>query len=250
MWTKAPGVSQKELNGIEPHGQRPRQVYTGLEPGVVRSKGDVIMSFRNPASLVLLSFVAAVPSSAQMDFSGDWAPRFYEDQPERVPGPELGDYLGLPINAAARMRADTWSASLLTLPEWQCRPHGADYIWRGPSNLRIWKEVDPVSREIVAWHAEWLRSVDRPVYMDGRPHPPEYAPHTWAGFSTGKYEGDVLTTTVTHLKESYIRRNGMARSEKATVTEHWIRHGDWLTVVTDRQRSRISDRTVRAQHRL
>jgi hypothetical protein len=74
--------------------------------------------------------------------------------------------------------------------------------------------------------------VDRPVYMDSRPHPPDYAPHTWAGFSTGKYEGDVLTTYVTHLKESYIRRNGMARSEKATVTEHWIRHGDWLTVVT------------------
>jgi len=167
-----------------------------------------------------------------MDFSGDWAPRFYEDQPERVPGPEIGDYLGLPINAAARMRADTWDASIYTLPEWQCRPHSADYIWRGPSNLRIWKEVDPVTREIVAWHAEWLRSVDRPVYMDGRPHPPAYAAHSWSGFSTGKWEGDVLTTYVTHLKEGYIRRNGMARSEKATLVEHWIRHGDWLTVVT------------------
>jgi hypothetical protein len=144
----------------------------------------------------------------------------------------IGDYLGLPINAAARMRADTWDASIYTLPEWQCRPHGGDYIWRGPSNLRVWKEVDPVTREIVAWHAEWLRSVDRPIYMDGRPHPPEYAAHSWAGFSTGKYEGDVLTTYVTHLKESYIRRNGMARSEKATFVEHWIRHGDWLTVVT------------------
>ena len=174
----------------------------------------------------------AMPAVAEMDFSGDWAPRFYEDQPERGPGPELGDYLGLPINAAARMRADTWDASIQTLPEWQCRPHSADYIWRGPSSLRIWKEVDPVTREIVAWHAEWLRSVDRPIYMDGRAHPPSYAAKSWAGFSTGKWEGDVLTTYVTHLKEGYIRRNGMARSEKATLVEHWIRHGDWLTVVT------------------
>ena len=47
------------------------------------------------------------------------------------------------------MRADTWDASIQTLPEWQCRPHSADYIWRGPSNLRIWKEVDPVTRQIV-----------------------------------------------------------------------------------------------------
>ncbi len=119
----------------------------------------------------VLVLLTAMPVFAQVDFSGEWSPRFYEDQPERVPGPELGDYLGLPINAAARMRADTWSASLLTLPEWQCRPHSADYIWRGPSQLRISKEVDPVTREVVAWHAEWLRSIDRKIYMDDRPHP-------------------------------------------------------------------------------
>jgi hypothetical protein len=181
---------------------------------------------------ILLMAAAAVPAFGQIDFSGEWAPRFYEDQPERVPGPELGDYLGLPINAAARMRADTWDASLLTLPEWQCRPHGADYIWRGPSNLTITKEVDPVTREITAFHAVWLRSVDRPVYLDNRPHPPEYANHTWAGFTTAKWDGDMLTTYVTHMKEGYIRRNGVPRSDLATLTEHWMRHEDFLTVVT------------------
>lgn len=184
------------------------------------------------ALLLVTAAALATPAFAQIDFSGEWAPRFYEDQPERVPGPELGDYLGLPINAAARMRADTWDASLLTLPEWQCRPHAADYIWRGPSNLTISKEIDPVTREITAFHAEWLRSVDRPVYLDNRPHPPDYANHTWAGFTTAKWEGDMLTTNVTHLKEGYIRRNGVPRSDLATLTEHWIRHGDFLTVVT------------------
>lgn len=187
----------------------------------------------NGAALSWLGLALTVtPAMAQVDFSGEWAPRFFEDQPERVPGPELGDYLGLPINDAARLRADSWDASLLTLPEWQCRPHSADYIWRGPSTLRISKEVDPVSREIVGFHAEWLRSVDRPVYLDGRPHPPDWSAHTWAGFTTAKWEGDVLTTYVTHLKEGYIRRNGMPRSDLATLTEHWIRHGNWLTVVT------------------
>src|SRR5438105_1246335 len=149
----------------------------------------------------------ATPAFAQVDFSGEWAPRFYEDQPERVPGPELGDYLGIPINDAARMRGDTWQASIQTLDEWQCRPHSADYIWRGPSPLRITKEVDPVTRQITAFHAEWLRSVDNVIYLDGRPHPPDYAAHTWGGFATGKWEGDTLTVTVTHLKEGYVRRN-------------------------------------------
>ena len=42
----------------------------------------------------------------------------------------------------------------------------------------------------------------------------------------------MLTVTITHLKESYIRRNGVPRSDLATVTEHLVRHGDWLTVAT------------------
>src|ERR1051326_8783242 len=110
-----------------------------------------------PVLLVVCAVMAGIPAFALVDFSGEWAPRFYEDQPERVAGPELGDYLGLPITDAARARADTWSASIQTLPEWLCRPHSADYIWRGPSNLHIWKEADPHSREIKQFHAECSR---------------------------------------------------------------------------------------------
>ena len=39
-----------------------------------------------------------------MDLSGEWAPLFHEDQPERIPGPDIGDYLGLPITDAARQK--------------------------------------------------------------------------------------------------------------------------------------------------
>jgi hypothetical protein len=193
----------------------------------------MFLCFRVAAvSIVLWVLMSSIPAYAQVDFTGEWAPRFYEDQPERVAGPELGDYLGLPITDAARMRADTWNAAVQTLPEWQCRPHSADYIWRGPSNLHIWKEVDPVTRAITAFHAEWLRSVDNVYFLDGRPHPSPNAAHTWGGFATAKWDGDILTITVSHLKEGYVRRNGVPRSDLATVTEHWIRHGNWLTVVT------------------
>ena len=60
---------------------------------------------------------------------------FHEDQPERIPGPEIGDYLGLPITDAARLRGDIWDAEILTLPEHQCKPHPADYGPRGPFNF-------------------------------------------------------------------------------------------------------------------
>src|ERR1700691_1356991 len=103
----------------------------------------------NPVKIVgflaLLFALVTLPSRqafAQLDPSGDWNPQFTEDQLERVPGPEIGDYLGIPINDAARLRGDSWEASLLELPVNQCRPHPSDYAWRGPANLRIWKGVD------------------------------------------------------------------------------------------------------------
>ncbi|MDP8990561.1 MAG: hypothetical protein M3N41_10850 [Acidobacteriota bacterium] len=179
--------------------------------------------------------MGSVIAQAQVDFTGDWNVLAHEDIVERIPGPALGDYLGIPLNAAARLRADSWDASLLTMPEWQCRPHSSDYVWRGPSPMRIWKEMDPVRRDILAWRVQSAASgleFSRTVYLDDRPHPPETAAHTWAGFSTGKWDGDMLTVTVTHLKEGYIRRNGVERSDLATVTEHWIRNGNYLTVAT------------------
>jgi hypothetical protein len=68
--------------------------------------------------------------------------------------------------------------------------------------------------------------------MDGRPHPPDYAEYTFQGFSTGAWEGNMLTITTTHLKTNYYRRNGVPSSDKRTVVEHWTRHAEFLTVVT------------------
>ena len=52
--------------------------------------------------------------------------------------------------------------------------------------------------------------------------------HTWSGFSTGEWDGDVLVVTTTHLKEAYIRRSGLMRSDQATVRTRWRRIGDYL----------------------
>ena len=86
----------------------------------------------------------ALPAIAQVDFVGEWAPRYHEDQPERIPGPALGDYLGIPVNDALRLRADSWDAGIQSMPERQCIPHPSTYSFRGPANLRVSKEADPV----------------------------------------------------------------------------------------------------------
>jgi hypothetical protein len=189
-----------------------------------------------PALALLTTLLSADPALAQMEFSGEWAPVQDEDN---TGNPYVGEFLGIPMSRAGSLRAQAWNASLYTLPEWQCRPHGAMYISRGPSQVRIWKEVDPVSRQITAYHAEWLRSVDNPYFMDGRLHPTSpLAPHTWGGFSTAVFEGEMLKITTTHLKEDYYRRNGVPSSDDATLTQYWIRRGDyltWITIAYDRQ---------------
>src|SRR5437868_1985352 len=136
--------------------------------------------------LLLLAAALAVPASAQINLSGVWSNRLHEDFPDRLAGPELGDYAGLPIDAADRMRGETWDASLITLPEYQCRVHPSDYA---PSfaDIRIWEEYDRDTQVLIAIHIHHFAwGTERTIWMDGRPHPPDYALHTAMGFSTGK----------------------------------------------------------------
>src|SRR5258708_6679583 len=144
--------------------------------------------------MLLLSVVAiaqpARPANPP-DISGEWRLESDED-PGALGGlgqPPLGDYLGIPFNDAGRMRADTSAESLWGTPEYQCRPHSAPHQWRGLGGVRILKEQDPLSRDVRAYHIQFMRSLDWPVYMDSRPHPPAYAPHTSTGLSTGAWPG-------------------------------------------------------------
>jgi hypothetical protein len=178
--------------------------------------------------VALLAYLgaAAAPAFAQIDFSGEWAPVRSMDNSE---DPWIGDWVGLPLNEAGLARAEAWDASLLSLPEYQCRPHGWAYIYRGPTQMRISKDVDPFTREVVAYQPEWHQSTNMPVYLDGRGHPPEDSAHSWGGFSTARWEGDMLRISTTNLKEDYVRRNGAMVSDLAKITTWWIRRGDYLT---------------------
>jgi hypothetical protein len=180
----------------------------------------------------LFAFFIGVPAFAQIDLTGNWNPLMHEDALERGPGPEVGDYLGLPINDAARLRAYAWDASLLTVPEHQCKPHPSTYGFRGVGMLRISSDIDEATQGIRAIHThiQWQEQ-RRTIWMDGRPHPPDYAPHTWQGFSTGRWEGNNLVVTTTHLKAGWMRRNGLALSDRARMTDIFMRHGDTLTHV-------------------
>ena len=164
------------------------------------------------------------------DISGVW--QRITDEKDSVGQPPLGDYTGIAFNEAGRLRAETTPESIWGTPEYQCRPHSAPHQWRGVGGVQILKEQDSVTRDVKVYHLQFMRSLDRPIFMDGRPHPPAYAPHTWSGFSTGEWVGNTLKVTTTHLKEGYLRRGGPQTTDVYAMTEYITRHDDTLTVVT------------------
>ena len=184
--------------------------------------------------VVIAALMTAPPAQAQIDLTGFWASQMHEDRPHRVPGAELGDYTGLPINDAARQKASSWDASVLSLPERMAQPHAPQYFMRGPGpDMRVQQRVDPITGELVAYTIEGVFGRnDRIIWMDGRPHPSPYSEHLWDGFSTGRIVGNQLIVTTTHMKYGVLQRNGVPSSPKATMTEIFTRHGDMLTMMS------------------
>ena len=182
--------------------------------------------------LLACALLLGAGGASALDLQGIWYPIFHEDQTERVPGPDAGDYLGLPINEAARLRADSWDPNLLTVPEHQCKPHPGNYGTRGVGQMRIWEDRDPVTLQLIKinTHIQWQEQ-RRSLWMNGKAPPPDFAAHTWQGFSTGHFDGDVLVVDTSRLKAGWIRRNGLALSDRAHMQERFIRHGDILTHV-------------------
>ena len=183
--------------------------------------------------VVVAAMLAAPPADAQLDLTGNWSPPRQEDRLERGPGPALVDYLGLPINRQGRQFALSWNPSRYTLPEHQCQVHTVGYIYRGPLRLRIWEERNPDSQELIAIN-QYISTYEqsRTIWMDGRPHPSQNAPHTWMGFSTGEWIGNKLRVRTTHIKQGWHRRNGLPSSDRMELIEYFAKHGDVLTHIT------------------
>ena len=172
------------------------------------------------ASLAALS--VALPARAEVDISGFWQRIRHEwEQPEG--GPELGDYSLYPLNEEALSRAHAYDPAIDEVQQQrQCWPHSIGYAMFSLAPMQIHQESEHIIFRVMANEA--LRT----VWMDGRPHPPEYALHTWYGFSTGEWVDNTLVVTTSHVKEGHVRRNGVPHSDQIKVTEYFTRHGENL----------------------
>ena len=176
----------------------------------------------------------AIPASGQqVDLAGMWSATLgnHEELPLRGdPGVEVGEYVGIPLNDAARQHAESWTPTMHSLLEWQGRPHPVTYAMRAPRpDFRMGAIVDPKTERLIAYTITGLFGrADRTIWLDGRPRPSKYAEHQWQGFSTGEWIGGGLKVTTTHIKYSFVHRNGIPLSPYAVMTEYYWPHGDNL----------------------
>ncbi len=174
---------------------------------------------------------AGFPALAQIDLSGSWASKNHEDALERGAGPNPDDFTGVPFNASGRAKALSYSQSQISMPTRICALYSQWHLMVGTFGIKIWHETDPLTGKVVAWVIGPVE--DRApftIWIDGRPHPSKDAPHSQEGFTTGEWDGDVLTSYTTHMMTGYLRRNGVMHSDQATMTIHFILHGDMLTL--------------------
>lgn len=203
---------------------------------------NIKITLKSLVILLLVFFSFSRTASAQFpvsgegfDLSGMWAAILHEDFYDRIPGSGLGEYTGIPINAAARQKAEAWDASILSQPSRQAQPHPAQYSFRGPfPNLRIDRIMEPITGRIIGYRTEGTYgNADRTIWLDGRPHPDELIGyHAWNGFSTGEWQNGVLVVTTTHMKYGVYQRNGVPASPYGRMSEFWFLNGEYLTIVS------------------
>jgi hypothetical protein len=207
-------------------------------------KDDKIMRM-HLSTLALVAAISASPLFAQgppsdgqppmVELTGSWTMVNDEERLVRIdPGPELGNFTGFPLNAAGKQKALAWNATIQAVPEHQSRAHAGTYSMRGPNpSPHIGELIDPVTRRLIAYTLTGLfENANRTIWLDGRPHPSEFAEHLWTGFSTGAWENGMLHVTTTHLKQMFIQRNGIPVSPYAVMHEFFIRHGDRMLLIS------------------
>jgi len=180
------------------------------------------------AALVCGAALQAVPASAQVDLTGNWVRR---GQADNGASNEPVDLMGIPVSADGRAKALSYDIASLSATERQCQMYTPFYALFGPFSLQISAAPDPITQKLLAWKIDgWIDRDATMIWMDGRPHPPDVAPHSHGGFATGKWEGDALTVVQTHFKMGDMKRHRAISSDRATLTYRFVRHGDLLTV--------------------
>jgi hypothetical protein len=207
------------------------------------------LSAQQPAPAAQASRAPLTPrAAAPIDLAGYWVSVVTEEWLWRMTTPRKGDYTSIPLSEEGRKVADLWDPAT----DGSCKAYGAAGLMRMPTRLTI------------SWQSDDVLEVDTDAGQQTRllrfggafASAPAPGPRALQGHSVAAWEpiggppvlrngtrigapapvGGALRVVTSNLLEGWLRKNGVAYSEAATLTEYWDRmtfpNGDTWLVVT------------------
>jgi len=207
---------------------------------------------------------------APVDLTGTWVSVITEEWTYRMLTPRKGtDFIGIPMNAAARKIAMAWDPAADKAAGLQCKGYGAPGLMRLPGRARIsWQDDSTLKLDYdtgeqtrlfhfggrppagiqPSWQgysvAEW-EMIAPPLPFgpgglgadSGGPPPGGGPPDPPPGLFAGPRPSRSLKVVTTGLRPGYLRKNGVPYGEKTVLAEYLDQrtepNGDnWFTVVT------------------
>lgn len=180
--------------------------------------------------------LAAAPLRAQPedvpDISGFWNVRFGADPDEAALVDELpddavviddagggelglGNFGGLELTEAAVAEIESYDHSEELARENTCDAPSVAFYMQAPFPMEIHQD-----RNLIVFQMEYF-DMYRVLFLDGRGHPGEDAPHTRSGHSIAHWEGDTLVVDTTHIRSSTFMNNGLTHSEDLHLVERF-----------------------------
>jgi hypothetical protein len=140
-----------------------------------------------------------------------------------------GDFAGLKLKPAAVEQVKKYDYSQELKRENTCVPPSVVFYMQAPFPMEIYQ-----GRDLIVFKMEYFDMV-RVVFLDGRRDPPDSAPHSKSGFSTGHWDGDTLVVETSHIEPGTFMNNGFSHSADIKLSERFRLSPDgntlWLTQV-------------------
>jgi hypothetical protein len=144
-----------------------------------------------------------------------------------VPELPIGDFGGLTVTQRAKDEVARFDPAAQRGPSEACVPPSLTYIMQAPFPMEI-----HTTQQMIVFKLEYYDMI-RIIFLDGRGHPPADAPHTKAGHSIGRWEGDELVVDTTHVASATFFNNGFNHSDGIHVIERFRVSPDgntlWMT---------------------
>jgi len=190
--------------------------------------------------------LASFSATAQPDIEGFWSARIEQTRSGQELIDELpdsavlindtgagelaaGDFDGLELTPAAIEEVRNYDFASELTRENTCNAPTVAFFMQAPFPMEIYQ-----SAELVVFKMEYF-DLYRVVFLDGRPHPADTAPHSRSGHSVGHWEGDTLVVDTTHVTSGTFMNNGFNHSDELHMVERFRPSPDgntlWLTQV-------------------